>query len=78
MAILSTRQAQRLGRPGGKVSAANRKGNSEWGRRAQLRWPGGLSCPGVRRCEGVGDRGVRHLGMAPCLPLRAAPRLRAP
>src|SRR5262245_25827160 len=35
MAIVSTRQAQRLGRLGGKVSAAERKGNSEWGRRAQ-------------------------------------------
>jgi len=35
MAILSTRQAQRLGRLGGKVSAADRKGDREWGRRAQ-------------------------------------------
>lgn len=32
---LSTRQAQRLGRLGGKVSAADRKGNSQWGRRMQ-------------------------------------------
>lgn len=35
MAILSTRQAQRLGHLGGKVSAAERKGDREWGRRAQ-------------------------------------------
>lgn len=35
MAILSTRQAQQLGRLGGQVSAVGRKGNSEWGRRAQ-------------------------------------------
>ena len=33
--LLSTRQAQRLGRLGGKVSATDRKGDSEWGRRAQ-------------------------------------------
>lgn len=35
MAILSPRQARGLGRLGGKVSAVDRKGNSEWGRRAQ-------------------------------------------
>jgi hypothetical protein len=37
MAILSTRQAQRLGRLGGKVSAVDRKGDREWGRRMQRR-----------------------------------------
>jgi hypothetical protein len=35
MAIMSTRQAQQLGRIGGKISAVDRKGNSEWGRKAQ-------------------------------------------
>jgi hypothetical protein len=35
MAILSTQRAQRLGRLGGKVSAADRKGDREWGRKAQ-------------------------------------------
>ena len=35
MAILSTRQAQRLGRLDGKVSGAARKGDREWGRTAQ-------------------------------------------
>jgi len=35
MAILSTRQAQRLGRLGGKASAVDRKGDREWGRRMQ-------------------------------------------
>jgi len=37
MAILSTRQARRLGRLGGKASAVDRKGNREWGRRARRR-----------------------------------------
>jgi hypothetical protein len=32
---LSHRPAERLGRLGGKVSAADRKGDREWGRRAQ-------------------------------------------
>jgi len=35
MAILSTRQAQRLGRLGGKDSARARVGDREWGRRMQ-------------------------------------------
>ncbi len=35
MAIVSTRQAQQLGRSGGKISAVDRKGDSAWGRRAQ-------------------------------------------
>jgi hypothetical protein len=35
MAILSTQQAQRLGRLGGKASAVDRKGDREWGRRMQ-------------------------------------------
>jgi hypothetical protein len=35
MAIMSTRQAQRLGRLGGKASAVDRKGDSAWGRKAQ-------------------------------------------
>jgi hypothetical protein len=35
MAILSRRQAQQLGRLGGKVSTVDRNGNSEWGRKAQ-------------------------------------------
>jgi hypothetical protein len=48
MAILSSRQAKQLGRLGGKVSAADRKGDREWGRKAQRqraakvqkqRWP---------------------------------------
>jgi hypothetical protein len=33
--LVSKRQAQLLGRLGGKASAADRKGNSEWGRRMQ-------------------------------------------
>ena len=35
MAIVSTRQAVRLGRLGGQASAIDRKGNSAWGRKAQ-------------------------------------------
>ena len=35
MAIRSSGQAKQLGRLGGKVSAAGRKGDREWGRKAQ-------------------------------------------
>jgi hypothetical protein len=52
MAIVSTRQAQQLGRLGGKASAADRKGNSEWGRRAQRQRAAAvmhLAYPGLSR-----------------------------
>lgn len=73
-AILSTRQAVRLGRLGGKVSAVDRKGDREWGRRAQRQCAAAtmhLAYPGLTRLWAINAARTRW-GL-PVLPVPDVP-----
>ena len=74
MAIVSTRQARALGRLGGKASAADRKGNSEWGRRAQRQRAAAamhLAYPGLSRLWAINAARMRC--RLPILPVPNVP-----